>query len=200
MEIRALAIPDCFLIVPNKIADSRGHFYESLKADRLAEATGRPFSVAQTNFSVSRRGVLRGVHGVTLPPGQAKVVTCHRGALLDMLVDLRVGSPAYGQHVRNELDAADGASIFIPEGVGHAFLALADDSCIGYLNSTAHVPGTQLDINPLDPELGLDWGTGTPQLSDKDRTAPGLSEAKERGMLPGYAQCRQWYADLAAAG
>jgi dTDP-4-dehydrorhamnose 3,5-epimerase len=194
---RALTVPDSFLFSPDKHSDSRGCFYESYREDVLAEAVGHRFTVAQTNFSVSSRGVLRGLHGVLLSPGQAKVVTCHRGAILDVVVDTRIGSPAFGAHAANVLTAESGEFVYVAEGLGHAFLALADDTCVGYLCSTRHVPGTQVDINPLDPELGLDWTmAGEPRLSEKDATAPDLAVAAKDGLLATYRDCVALYENL----
>jgi dTDP-4-dehydrorhamnose 3,5-epimerase len=194
---RELTVPGSFLFSPAKLTDSRGCFYESYRQDALADAVGHAFTVAQTNFSVSSRGVLRGLHGVLLPPGQAKVVTCHRGAVLDVVVDTRVGSPTFGTHARNVLSAEDGEFVYVAEGLGHAFLALTDDTCVGYLCSTRHVPGTQVDINPLDPDLGLDWTmAGEPVLSEKDATAPTLAVAAKAGLLATYEECLTLYESL----
>lgn len=180
-------IPGVFTLEPRQLADERGVFYEALRTDALAEATGRPFVPRQVNYSVSRRGTLRGLHGVTIPPGQAKLVTCVRGAVRDVVVDLRLGSPAFGTYATTELDARSGRAVFVPEGVVHGFLTLADDSCVSYLLSTPHVPGTQLDIDPLDPDLALPWTSGDTDgllLSPKDRAAPGVREAEAAGLLP----------------
>ncbi|MFE9022958.1 dTDP-4-dehydrorhamnose 3,5-epimerase family protein [Streptomyces sp. NPDC007808] len=184
MRITELGIPGAFRMTPRHIRDTRGSFYEALRVDDLQKELERPFTVQQINYSVSRRNTLRGIHSVTSPPGQAKIVTSVRGVLRDILVDLRVGSPTYGRHVSNVLDADAGVSVFVPEGVGHGFLTLTDDACICYVLSTAHVPGTQVDINPLDPELDLPWGfTEPPLMSDKDASAPTAAEALRAGLL-----------------
>ncbi|MFL6119726.1 dTDP-4-dehydrorhamnose 3,5-epimerase family protein [Actinophytocola sp.] len=197
MRGRELTVPDSFLFTPTRLTDHRGCFYESYREDALTDVVGHRFTVAQTNFSVSSRGVLRGLHGVALPPGQAKVVTCHRGAVLDVVVDIRTGSPTFGTHAANVLTAESGAFVYVAEGLGHAFLALTDDTCVGYLCSTRYVPGTQVDLNPLDPDLGLDWGmAGTPLLSEKDATAPTLAVAAGAGLLATYADCLAHYQGL----
>nr|AXL05442.1 dTDP-4-keto-6-deoxy-D-glucose epimerase [uncultured bacterium] len=197
MRGRELTVPDSFLFTPAKLTDFRGCFYESYREDALADAVGHRFTVAQTNFSVSSRGVLRGLHGVALPPGQAKVVTCHRGAVLDVVVDIRIGSPTFGTHAANILTAESGAFVYVAEGLGHAFLALTDDACVGYLCSTRYVPGTQVDLNPLDPDLGLDWGMAeNPMLSEKDATAPTLAVAARSGLLATYDDCLAHYRSL----
>jgi dTDP-4-dehydrorhamnose 3,5-epimerase len=194
MEIRPLAVLDSYLLVPEPLRDSRGCFYESVRRDELAAATGHVFDLAQANYSVSRRGVLRGLHGVLMPPGQAKIVTCHRGALLDVVVDIRIGSPTFGRHDSSLLSADNGRSVHIAEGLAHGFVALADDTCIGYLCSTSFVPGTQLDLNPFDPDLDLPWGSADQFLvSDKDATAPTLKAAADLGLLPHYEDCLKLY-------
>ncbi|MGW7022510.1 dTDP-4-dehydrorhamnose 3,5-epimerase family protein [Streptomyces decoyicus] len=184
MRITETAVPGAFVVEPEQLADERGVFYESLRTDLLADATGRSFETRQINYSTSRRNTLRGLHSVTSPPGQAKFVTCVRGALRDIVVDLRIGSPAFGNYEVTVLEAGSGRSVFIPEGVGHGFLALTDDSCISYVLSTVHVPGTQIDINPLDPGLALPWGFTTPPLlSPKDSQSPDLAAVLSAGLL-----------------
>jgi NDP-hexose 3,5-(Or5-) epimerase len=179
-----LAVPGTFLVSPDHLRDDRGTFYESMRTDDFERATGIPFQVHQINYSVSKRNTLRGLHSVTIPPGQAKFVTCVRGALRDMVVDLRIGSPTYGAYDTNVLDADSGASVYVPEGVGHGFLTLTDDATICYVLSSTYVPGTQIDIDPLDPELALPWGyTEPPLLSAKDAAAPSLAETRAAGRL-----------------
>ena len=188
MEIRELPVPGALLFVPTLLPDPRGPFFEGFRSDALLAATGRPFTVEQINYSVSQRNTLRGIHSVRIPPGQAKYVSCVRGALLDMVVDLRVGSPTFGQHSCTLLEAGSGMSVYVPEGLGHGFLALSDDSTICYVLNSAYVPGTQFEINPLDPELDLPWGfTEPPLISAKDRIAPTLAEAVASGILPEWS-------------
>ncbi|MET7985072.1 MULTISPECIES: dTDP-4-dehydrorhamnose 3,5-epimerase [unclassified Streptomyces] len=189
MHIEELTLPGTFLITPDQIPDERGTFYESLRSDALESATGVDFRPQQINYSVSKRHTLRGIHSVLIPPGQAKVVTCVRGALRDIVVDLRIGSPTFGEHHVNELTADSGRSVYVPEGVGHGFLALSDDACICYVVSTTYVPGTQIDVNPLDPELDLPWNCpDTPLISDKDAKAPTVAEAVRAGLLPRFSK------------
>ncbi len=178
-------------MTPHHIRDERGSFHEALRVDELERATGRPFSPRQINYSVSRRNTLRGIHSVALPPGQAKYVTCVRGALRDIVVDLRVGSPTFGAYESNVLDAKSGRTVYVPEGVGHGFLTLTDDACICYVLSEVHVPGTQIDINPLDPDLALPWGfTEPPLMSPKDAGAPDAAEAAAAGILATWEETR----------
>ncbi|MEV2233124.1 dTDP-4-dehydrorhamnose 3,5-epimerase [Streptomyces phaeochromogenes] len=187
MLIEEMVIPGTYLVTPRQILDERGNFYEAMRDDTLEKATGVAFQPRQINYSVSRRHTLRGIHSVSIPPGQAKYVTCVRGVLRDIVVDLRIGSPAFMKHQVNELDADSGRSVYVPEGVGHGFLALTDDACICYVVSSTYVPGTQIDINPLDPELDLPWDCPeVPLISDKDAKAPTVAEARAAGVLPRF--------------
>ncbi|WP_329116474.1 dTDP-4-dehydrorhamnose 3,5-epimerase family protein [Streptomyces sp. NBC_01353] len=187
MRIAETAIPGAFAVTPRLLADERGSFHESLRADTLERVLGEPFVTRQISYSVSCRGTLRGIHMVAQPPGQAKYVTCVRGALRDIIVDLRVGSPAFGRYHVCTLDAESGRALYIPDGVGHGFLALADDTRICYAMSTVYAPGTQIDINPLDPELGLPWAYSEPPLmSQKDTEARSLAETLAAGLLPDW--------------
>ncbi|WP_121715882.1 dTDP-4-dehydrorhamnose 3,5-epimerase family protein [Streptomyces sp. E5N91] len=191
MRIEEMSIPGAFLITPDQLSDERGAFYEALRCDMLERAVGVPFQPQQINYSVSKRHTLRGIHSVSIPPGQAKFVTCVRGALRDIVVDLRIGSPAFGRHQVTELDAVSGRSVYVPEGVGHGFLALTDDACICYVVSSTYVPGTQIDINPLDPDLDLPWDCPQePLISEKDAKASSLAEALASGTLPDLHDCR----------
>ncbi|KAK1179444.1 dTDP-4-dehydrorhamnose 3,5-epimerase family protein [Streptomyces sp. NBS 14/10] len=196
MEIHETAVPDAYRIVPRHHTDARGSFFESYAYGQLARQTGHVFVPLQVNYSVSARNTLRGVHGVRLPPGQAKFVTCVRGALLDVVVDLRLGSPTFGAYDTNTLDADEGTAMYVAEGLGHGFVALTDDTCISYLCSTQYVPGTQIDLQPLDPALGLPWHLGLtdePLISEKDARAPSLAEATGQGLLATYDACRNHY-------
>lgn len=147
--------------------------------------------MAQTNHSRSRRGVVRGVHFTATPPGTAKYVYCARGRALDIVVDIRVGSPTFGRWDAVLLDQRDFRSVYLPVGVGHAFVALEEDTVVSYLLSRAYVPEHELALSALDPALGLPIPDDTPPLlSDRDQAAPTLAEAGERGLLPDYAACR----------
>ncbi|WP_432840334.1 dTDP-4-dehydrorhamnose 3,5-epimerase family protein [Dactylosporangium sp. CA-092794] len=200
MEIVELPVPDAYLVTPRHLRDPRGAFFEIFRAGAVGAALGRPFPIAQVNFSTSRRNTLRGIHGTITPPGQAKVVMCVRGAVLDAVVDLRVGSPAFGRCSVNRLDSRSGAAVCVAEGLGHAFLALSEEACVGYLCSTEFVAGTQVDVNPLDPSLDLPWRTVTSDLvlSAKDRDAMSVAEAAAAGKLPAYDECRRLYARAGA--
>lgn len=199
MEITEMAVPNAYRLVPDRHLDRRGYFFEAFRADVLSDAIGYPFVVGQQNYSGSRRHTVRGIHGTTLPPGQAKLVTCVRGAVLDVVVDLRVGSPTFGAVEVTRQDEESGIAVYLADGLGHAFLALTDDACMSYLCSATYVPGTMIEINPLDPDLGIPWGlTELPTMSDKDAAAPTLVAALSTGLLPTYDECLAHYAALKA--
>lgn len=195
MEIHPLAVLDAYRLTPSKLTDSRGCVYEALRHDTLLELTGHSFTPRQVNFSVSRRGTVRGIHGVLLPPGQAKFVSCVRGEVIDVVVDIRLGSPTFGSYHANRLDADSAECVYIAEGLGHGFVALTDDACMEYLCSTIYEPATPFEINPLDPAMSLPWDVTTePLMSAKDKAAPSLAEAQALGLLPSYKECKELYA------
>lgn len=201
MEITPMAIPNAFRITPNRLLDNRGFFFEAVRESVVSEAIGYPFRVAQVNYSVSRRNTIRGIHTTMLPPGQAKLVTCVRGAALDIVVDLRIGSPTFGMSDSTLQDAESGISVYLADGIGHAFLALTDDTCMSYLCSEEYVPGTMVDINALDPELALPWNLReSPIMSEKDVNAPSLAEAARANLLTTYEECLKHYAALRSQG
>jgi dTDP-4-dehydrorhamnose 3,5-epimerase len=202
LAVTPLSFPGAVVLTPRQHADERGVFCEWYRTDALAEAVGHPLRLEQANCSVSRRGVLRGIHFAEVPPGQAKYVTCAAGAVLDVVVDIRVGSPTFGRWDAVRLDDRDRRAVYVAEGLGHAFFALTDGATVLYLCSTGYAPGREHGINPLDPALGIDaWPAGIePILSAKDAAAPTLAEAAEQGLLPSYATCVDWEAGLTAAG
>lgn len=200
MQVRELAVRDAYEFVPKTFPDQRGLFVAPFQEAALTEALGHPLRLAQTNHSVSRRGTIRGVHFADTPPGQAKYIYCPRGALLDVLVDLRTGSPTFGRWDAVRLDSTDFHAVYLAEGLGHAFVALEDDTAMAYLCSTGYNPAAEHGIDPLDPELGLPWPADPPPLlSEKDRAAPSLAEAAAAGILPRYADCVAHYEKLRAA-
>ncbi|WP_329399368.1 dTDP-4-dehydrorhamnose 3,5-epimerase [Streptomyces melanogenes] len=193
--MRELSIEGAWVVEPQVFLDSRGSFHEWFKGDRFAAATGHGLGLAQANCSVSARGTLRGVHFADVPPGQAKYVKCVRGAVLDVVVDLRTGSPTFKRSEQVLLDDRDHRAVHIAEGLGHAFLALTEDATVVYLCSEGYAPAREHGIHPLDPDLAIEWPTHlTPLLSPKDSSAMCLAEAEDRGLLPSYAACTAWYA------
>ena len=193
MDIRALTIEGAWEITPRQFGDDRGVFLEWFKDDRFADAVGHPLDLRQANLSVSAAGVVRGLHFAEIPPSQAKYVTCVRGAVLDVVVDIRVGSPTYGQWDAVLLDDVDRRAVYLSEGLGHGFMSLEDGSTVTYLCSAPYAPGREHGVHPLDPAIGIEWPTTardgsplTPLLSDKDAAAPTLAEAGAQGLLPAW--------------
>ena len=200
MEARELFIPDAYEFNPRTFPDSRGLFVAPFQESVFLATVGYPMRVAQSNHSVSRRGALRGVHFADVPPGQAKYVYCPRGALLDVVIDIRVGSPTFGKSDAVVLDSTDFRALYVAEGLGHAFIALEDDTTMSYLCTTGYNPHAEHGINPLDPALALPWpGDIEPVLSPKDLAAPTLAEAEAAGLLPLYEDCVAHYEELRAA-
>ncbi|MFK0193540.1 dTDP-4-dehydrorhamnose 3,5-epimerase [Kitasatospora sp. NPDC090308] len=198
MKFRELSIPGAFEVTPQQHGDPRGLFMEWYRFDKLSEVVGHPLRLAQGNLSVSAKDVVRGVHFADVPPGQAKYVSCVRGAVLDVVVDLRVGSPAFGRWEFVRLDEDDRRAVYLPEGLGHGFCALTDDATLSYVCSETYNPTGEHGIHPLDPDLGIDWPAGAPQLSAKDEQAPTLAEALASGLLPRWDECQAYYASLRA--
>lgn len=202
MQIRELSIPDSYEITPRQFPDDRGVFLEWYRFDRLAETVGHPLDLAQGNTSVSKRGVVRGIHFADVPPSQAKYVTANRGAVLDFVIDIRVGSPTFGKWDSVLLDDTDRRAIYISEGLGHCFVALTDDATVSYLVSSTFNAEREHGIDPTDPEIGLAFPeeAGELLLSPKDTAAPSLSEAAHLGLLPTWKAARAYYDTLNGKG
>jgi dTDP-4-dehydrorhamnose 3,5-epimerase len=196
MKIEELSIEGAWRISSPQFGDPRGLFMEWYRADHLAEAVGHPLDLRQANLSVSAKDVVRGIHFADVPPSQAKFVTCVRGAVLDVIVDLRVGSSSFGAWEFVRLDDAGRDAVYLSEGLGHGFCALTDDATLSYLCSATYSPGREHSVHPLDPDLGIAWPAEVPLLSDRDAAAPSLAEAIASGLLPDYAACTAYYAEL----
>jgi dTDP-4-dehydrorhamnose 3,5-epimerase len=200
--VQPLGIEGAWVYEPRVHNDDRGSFAEAFRGAEFAADLGYRLDVAQVNCSVSRRGVIRGIHYADVPPGQAKYVTCVAGAILDVIVDLRADSPSFGQWEAVRLDADTRRAVFIAEGLGHAFTALTDGATALYLCSTPYAPGREHGVHPLDPAIGIAWPADegwAPVLSEKDAAAPTLEEALRAGQLPRYKDCAA-YQDMLRAG
>jgi dTDP-4-dehydrorhamnose 3,5-epimerase len=198
MDIRPLKVEGAWEVTPRQFRDERGVFLESFRADHLAEHVGHRLQIEQTNTSVSSRGTVRGVHFADVPPSQAKYVTAVSGSFIDFIIDIRTGSPTFGQWDSVLLDTVDRRSVYLSEGLGHAICALEDDSTVTYLCTSVYSPTREHGIHPLDPELGLVFPAGLePLLSPKDAAAPTLSQAREQGLLPRYDDCLDLRKELA---
>jgi dTDP-4-dehydrorhamnose 3,5-epimerase len=194
VQVRPLAIDGAFEVRTQQHADERGLFLEWFRADVFREAVGHDLDVAQANCSVSRAGVIRGIHFAEVPPGQAKWITCVSGAVFDVAVDLRVGSPTFGRWDAVRLDDEERSGVYLAEGLGHAFMSLAPLSTLVYLCSTPYSPGHEHGIDPFDPEIAIAWPTANvdggalvPVLSERDRLAPGLKASLDAGTLPAWS-------------
>jgi dTDP-4-dehydrorhamnose 3,5-epimerase len=196
VNIRPLSIEGAIEVTPVQHGDPRGSFLEWYRFDVLASALGHRLDLAQANLSTSARDVVRGIHFADVPPGQAKYVTCVAGAILDVVVDLRVGSPSFGKWEAIRLDDQDRRAVYLAEGLGHAFCALTSGATVTYLCSSTYRPGHEHGIHPLDPDLGIEWPVGTPLLSTKDAAAPSLAEAQVSGLLPQFDVCSAYTASL----
>lgn len=189
MEISALGIDGAWLVTSPVWGDERGSFREWFKSAELLAATGINFVVSQANVSLSNRGVIRGIHYSLVEEGQAKWVTCVNGAIIDVIVDIRSGSPTYGKHVTIDLKGGDGRSVFVDRGLGHGFISLENGTAVSYLLSSPYSPRDEFEIYPLDPMIGIDWKLSLldgakVSLSPKDSGAPSLAERASQGKLP----------------
>ncbi|MBB1017338.1 dTDP-4-keto-6-deoxy-D-glucose epimerase [Dietzia sp. DQ11-71] len=198
-----LSIPGAFVYTPKQFGDERGAFLEWFKDDAFVASTGHPLELAQANMSISAAGVLRGIHFADVPPGQAKYVTCAKGAVLDVVVDIRVGSPTFGKWESVLLDDVERKCIYLAEGLGHAFLSLEDESTVVYLCSSGYAPDREHGIDPFDEEIGIEWPTTGRngqelryELSAKDSGARSLSVVQESGLLPSYEDVTRYLRSL----
>jgi dTDP-4-dehydrorhamnose 3,5-epimerase len=203
VDVTPLGIAGAVAFTPKQHPDDRGLFFESYKAEVVEAAIGHRLALAQANCSVSRRGTVRGVHFADVPPSQAKYVSCARGAILDIVIDIRVGSPTFGAVEGVRLDDVDRRALYIAEGLGHCFIALEDRTTVTYLVSAPYAPGREHGITPTDPALAFTELPGWPSdvellLSPKDTAAPTLAEAREQGLLPTWETCAAFYAELRA--
>ena len=177
MKIHETELPDILLIEPVVHGDDRGFFFESFHADRFSDATGVGAEFVQDNHSRSARGVLRGIHYQITKP-QGKLVRALAGEVLDVAVDLRKGSPNFGQHVTRRLSAENKLQLWIPPGFGHAFLALSEFAEIAYKTTEYWYGEYDRSIIWNDESIGIDWEISDPTLSGKDQKAPRLIEAE----------------------
>src|SRR6201995_3937149 len=187
VQVRELNIAGAWEITPAVHPDSRGLFFEWLTDHNFTEFAGHRLDVRQANCSVSAAGVLRGLHFAQLPPSQAKYVTCLTGSVFDVAVDIRVGSPTFGRWDAVVLDDHTHTSVYLSEGLAHAFLALQDNSTVMYLCSAEYDPQREHTISATDPTLGLEWPVvegADVTLSGRDAAAPSLADVRAAGLLP----------------
>src|SRR3984893_1447808 len=181
MKVIATSIPDVLIVEPTIFGDARGFFMETYQADRYA-ANGIKTRFVQDNLSRSARGVLRGLH-IQNPRPQGKLVTALRGAVLDVAVDVRAGSPTFGAHVTVELNEENRRQLFVPRGFAHRFLVLSESADFFYKCDELYSPADELVLRWNDPAIGIAWSIATPSLSGRDAAAPLLAEVRT---LPAY--------------
>ena len=177
MQIETTSLSDVMILTPKRFGDDRGWFMETFNAARVAEA-GLNLSFVQDNHSMSAKvGTLRGLHFQTPPHAQDKLVRCSKGAILDVAVDIRRGSPTYGKWVGVELREANGKQLLVPKGFLHGFVTRSENTEVQYKCTDVYAPDCDGGIRWDDPEIGIDWGlTGDPVLSAKDTVAPLLRD------------------------
>jgi len=184
MKVFKTAITGIWRVENQAFFDDRGSFSEIYQFDEFYNQTQYRFTPVQWNQSVSKEGVIRGVHYSLAPTGQAKWISCTSGSILDVAVDLRQNSQTYLQHFAIELSPNNRSSLVIAAGIGHSFLALESETVVNYLLTSKYSPRDEYGISPLDPELGIKWPNSKPILSEKDRSAPLLEENRIKGVLP----------------
>ena len=196
MKAHPLKISGSWKIEFQKFEDNRGFFYESFKAEEFPSLIGRNFDIKQTNTSSSAKGSVRGVHYALVPPSQAKLVQCQRGSIKDYVIDIRIGSPTFGQFEAIELDEKSASAIFIEEGLAHAFVALENNTIVTYYVSEKYNPEREKGINPFDKTLNILWPEIDLILSEKDKAAISLKQAKDQGILTTYDECKKFIKSL----
>ena len=196
MKVTSLKIDGSWIIELKKFEDGRGFFYESFRDDIAKKYFGREFNIKQSNTSVSKKGSVRGIHYALVPPSQAKYVQCQKGSIVDYIIDVRVGSPTFSQFVEVELNATNPQAIFIEEGLAHAFVALEDETVVTYFVSENYNPEREKGINPFDSDLNIKWPNINLELSEKDKLAISLKEARVQNLLPMFDECKKFIKSL----
>ena len=196
MKAHPLKISGSWKIEFQKFDDNRGFFYESFKEEDFKNQIGRNLNIKQTNTSSSSKGSVRGIHYALVPPSQAKLIQCQRGSIKDYVIDIRVGSPTFGQFEEIELDENSVSAVFIEEGLAHAFVALENQTVVTYFVTEKYNPEREKGINPFDKTLNVKWPDVDLILSEKDKQAISLEEAKSQGLLPTFDECKKFIKSL----
>lgn len=192
MKAERLAVEGALVFTPEVFPDQRGLFVSPYQKQAFVQAHGGPLPpVAQTNHSRSRQGVVRGIHYTVTPPGTAKYVYCAAGEAIDIVVDIRVGSPTFGKWDAVLVNPREFRAVYFPVGVGHAFISLADDTVMSYMLTESYVSENEKAISAFDTELRLPIPDDIePIVSERDKVAPRLAEAAAAGLLPDYHRCQ----------
>lgn len=176
IDVVSTEIPDVKVVRTSKFSDDRGFFTEAYSRTAW-RAAGFSQDFVQDNLSYSRKGTLRGLHYQIDPAAMGKLVRCLRGAVYDVAVDLRRGSPTFGQHVARELSEENGLALWVPRGFAHGFVALENDSLVFYKCDGEHSPAHERAVSYCCPKLGIGWPLEPTIISAKDAAAPGLDDA-----------------------
>jgi len=179
MNFETTSIPDVLILKPRRFGDERGYLMETYKGRSFLEATGHEPDFVQDNFSLSRqKRTLRGLHFQVPPHAQGKLVRCQRGAILDVAVDVRVGSPTYKDWIAVELTGENDKQLWVPPGFLHGFLTLVPDTEVAYKCTSYFAPDAEGSVIWNDANLGVDWGVSARDiiLSDKDRMAQSFAD------------------------
>lgn len=183
MNVIKTDLPEVLIIEPKLFGDQRGFFLETYQFERYAQSgVAQPF--VQDNLSRSRHGVLRGLH-LQNPGTQGKLVSALRGRVLDVAVDVRIGSPNFGRHVAVELSEDNRRQLWVPRGFAHGFAVLSETADFFYKCDALYSPKDEISVRWNDPAIGIDWGLADPSLSPKDADAPLLADVKN---LPRYGE------------
>lgn len=202
MNINQLRIEGSYEVTSSVIKDERGHFAETFRQDLLESVIGHKFLLRQMNTSVSQKGVVRGIHFADIPKGQAKYVTVPLGKILDYVIDLRVGSPTFGEWTSIEISSSKRNAVYISEGLGHAFLSLEDDTVVNYLVSDFYNPLRERAICPLDSDINLIFPFPAEDLllSEKDNSALSFRDSISKQLLPSLSEVNVYLNTLKGEG
>lgn len=197
MQVTELEIPGVWSFVPEAFFDSRGVFSVWFDAKIFQDAVGYEFAVGQTNHSVSRLGTVRGIHFAQVPPGQGKYVFCPQGRIIDVAVDIRIGSPTFGENVMTEISSENRRCVFLAAGIGHAYYVCEDNSVLSYLCSERYNPQREFGVSPFDSRTHIPWPDEHPLfVSERDQNAMSIDSAVESRILPTMLECENFYQTL----
>lgn len=182
MKVTPLGIDGAWLIEAPTYPDNRGMFREWFTDDLGTDIELPRFDVKQANTSLSKKGVIRGIHYSSRENGQSKIVTCTFGSILDVVVDLRKDSVTFGKSVTIELNEENGLSVYISSGLGHGFQALEEQTAVTYLLDKRYEPSTEFTVDPMDADLSINWRSSEIILSEKDRNGNLFSKLKNEGL------------------
>lgn len=184
MKFERFEFNSIWLVKSDIHLDNRGSFRETFRRDLFREVANFDFAPVQINASVSRMGVLRGIHYSIAEIGQAKWISCVSGEIEDYVVDLRLNSSTFGKWKSITLSEENGFSLIIPTGFGHAFETRTDGCVVSYALSSSYDAATEMTISPSDPVIGVNWLNSNPEISDRDKFAPTLREQVSAGKMP----------------